>query len=389
MNVTLSLFPNTAADAPPGLASAPGTAAESVPGQAVAPSNPFAMLLSGQLQGGPDGSGRQPLLVALGNGKLPAALAAQLPQTGKPLPTDAQGLPAAAQASDGDGTATAGDAALLPLQLAAVLQSVVPNPADGTKPPVQFNAGEEGADGALTLNIMKLALGDVLSEKQPNTATQQGGDDPLLARIIHAGVVRADGDRAAALLQPNAQHLQASHGEPRDQASGTTGAATPLTGDALRAPADVQARAAPAAAAQATLQQPLGKNGWDQDLGSRLVWMSKQNLDSAQLRLNPAHLGPLEVRLSIQHDQTANVTFLSNHAPVRDAVEAALPRLREMLADSGVNLTDANVSSHSHGQAREQANAGGWFGQGADDLDAASAEEVARAVSIGLVDYFA
>jgi flagellar hook-length control protein FliK len=50
-----------------------------------------------------------------------------------------------------------------------------------------------------------------------------------------------------------------------------------------------------------------------------------------------------------------NVAFSSRHADVRDAVEQALPRLREMFEDKGLNLSDADVSQHSFAEQRENA----------------------------------
>ena len=71
--------------------------------------------------------------------------------------------------------------------------------------------------------------------------------------------------------------------------------------------------------------------------------MSREGLGEARLRLNPAHLGPVEVRLSIQHDQ-ASIQFAAHHGQVREAIETALPRLREMLAQEGIQLQNASVS---------------------------------------------
>ena len=113
------------------------------------------------------------------------------------------------------------------------------------------------------------------------------------------------------------------------------------------------AGAAPAAAAHAAaaLKPRVGDHGWDQALGDHLVWMAGQNHQVAELHLNPPELGPLKITLTLNHDQ-ASAQFVSAHAPVRDAIEAALPRLREMLADNGITLGNASVSADAF---REQA----------------------------------
>jgi flagellar hook-length control protein FliK len=49
-------------------------------------------------------------------------------------------------------------------------------------------------------------------------------------------------------------------------------------------------------------------------------------------------------------DGQANLTFMTQHAPVREAIEAATSRLREMLGDSGINLGEVSVNVGSFSQ---------------------------------------
>ena len=67
------------------------------------------------------------------------------------------------------------------------------------------------------------------------------------------------------------------------------------------------------------------------------------------LRLHPQELGPLSVSLTVQ-DQQAQLQILSAHAPVRAAVEAAIPQLRQALADSGIALGEAMVGDQGQFQ---------------------------------------
>ncbi len=96
----------------------------------------------------------------------------------------------------------------------------------------------------------------------------------------------------------------------------------------------------------ATLQVPVGSTGWGDALGQKVVWMAGQQTQVAELRLNPPNLGPMEVRISVSNDQISAL-FVSHQPAVREAIEAAMPRLREMLAESGMMLGDASVSSDS------------------------------------------
>jgi flagellar hook-length control protein FliK len=99
---------------------------------------------------------------------------------------------------------------------------------------------------------------------------------------------------------------------------------------------------------QLTPQHP----NWGQELGDRVQWMIGKQMQSAEIRLNPPELGALEVKIRVQGDQ-ATVSFTSPHGVVRDAIDAAMPRLRDMLAESGINLADVHVSSQSHGQQQQ------------------------------------
>ncbi len=387
MNVTSSMFPSTAgagADAPPGAQGASGAGSESVSGQAVGNTNPFALLLGGQLRTAAELGSRKDLAITLADGKMPTQPAQLLPQNGKALP-DAEAGKATDQANaDSDATEKSGSLPVAPLDLNAILKLPQGDAAD----PDQQSSQDANADW--TLNLLQLAMAETGSgslHRLPVDADKQSGDDQAILRMLQGAGLRADVDRAGVLLQHAGANPPQHTADGGDQTGGSQTAA--LTADpGFKAAVDAQSKVAPAV--QSTLQQPVGKQGWDQELGSRMVWMSKQDLQSAQLRLNPAHLGPLEVRLSVQQDQTANVTFLSNHAPVRDAVEAAIPRLREMLADSGVNLGGVDVSAHSHGQARDQQSfANNWLSQADGNLDGTGAEDVVRSIALGMVDYFA
>jgi len=106
---------------------------------------------------------------------------------------------------------------------------------------------------------------------------------------------------------------------------------------------------------QATVNTPVANERWGDEFSQKVTWLSTQQGQSAELHLNPPHLGPLDVVLSVSGDQ-ATALFTSAHAAVREAVEQALPKLREMLAGNGIMLGNATVSDQSPGdrQTAEQ-----------------------------------
>lgn len=114
------------------------------------------------------------------------------------------------------------------------------------------------------------------------------------------------------------------------------------------------------------LQTPVNQQGWDQALGERVAWMAKDGVQEARIQLHPRNMGPIEVRLSVNQDQ-ASVHFTAQHGLTRDAIEQAMPRLREMLAEQGLNLADSEVADQGP-QGREQTGEG-MAGDGEGDGD--------------------
>lgn len=86
----------------------------------------------------------------------------------------------------------------------------------------------------------------------------------------------------------------------------------------------------------------------------QLVTMVSQGTLHAEIRLDPPELGPLVVRIQVQGDQT-QVQFHVVQPQTRDIVEQALPRLREMLAEQGLQLTDSQVSQQDSGKNQGEA----------------------------------
>jgi len=100
------------------------------------------------------------------------------------------------------------------------------------------------------------------------------------------------------------------------------------------------------------IQPALQSKAWNRVLSSRVVWMASEGIQQAALKLNPANLGPVEVRLHLQNEQ-ASVSFIAHNAATREALEQALPRLRESFVENGLELTDADVSDQASQEANE------------------------------------
>ena len=144
---------------------------------------------------------------------------------------------------------------------------------------------------------------------------------------------------------------------------------------------------------QAEIVETFARPAWSQGMGKQILWMVNQNIKSAEIRLNPAHLGPIEMLIDMSEDQV-NVSLSSRHAIVREAMEQALPKLREMLDDNGFNLAETDISQHSFAEQREQntENNNSRLSRGSTDQLVSSeiSEQTIKQTSesTGMVDYY-
>ena len=246
-----------------------------------------------------DISGPEDFLVALLN-----SLPVQLPPTpvaeavaeqlGTALPLAGEGLPLSGN--------------VLPATLAVLGSDRSPDRSPAHPPVVN----QDGEYDALPLSALRQQLPEVLV--------------PDVQRVVGKGPVIAD---TAALTPPVFElpvFQPAPHGHTMIQAPAASLEYQPAT----QTPAF-------------SLAQPVGRPEWGEALGTRVVWLARQGIQAAEVRLHPAHLGPIEIQVSIA-DETARVAFAAHHPHTREALEAALPQLKEMFAAQGLQLADAAVS---------------------------------------------
>ena len=146
------------------------------------------------------------------------------------------------------------------------------------------------------------------------------------------------------------------------------------------------------------VNQPLAmhQSGWSEEVVNRVMYLSSANLKSADIKLEPAELGRLDIRVNIAADQSAQVNFVSGHAGVREALDSQMHRLREMLAQQGMGQVDVNVSDQprnwqgSGQEQQSQSRSGGHrleSGGEEEPIEAAVAPRVVLGSSA--VDYYA
>mgnify|MGYP006170675769 CR=1 FL=1 len=179
------------------------------------------------------------------------------------------------------------------------------------------NEAAVSAEGELTsAQTFAAGMASMLDVQAEQDSTDKGGDKAF-----------------SGLLEDGLKDLKSASSDTRvddfaNRLAALTQAATPKTANAL------------------PVNQPLAmhQSGWTEEIVNRVMYLSSANLKSAEIQLQPAELGRLDIKVNMTADQQAQVTFMSGHAVVRDALESQSGRLREMFAQQGMGQVDVNVS---------------------------------------------
>ncbi|WP_419709030.1 flagellar hook-length control protein FliK [Pseudomonas sp. NFX224] len=238
----------------------------------------------------------------------------------------------------------------------------------------------------------------------PTSAQAQADGEQTAAQNFAAGMasmldVQADKDSTSqggekafsGLIDDGLKDLKSASSDTRvddfaNRLAALTQAATPKTANAL------------------PVNQPIAmhQSGWTEEVVNRVMYLSSANLKAADIQLQPAELGRLDIRVNMVPDQQTQVTFMSAHPGVREALDGQVHRLRDMFAQQGMGQVDVNVSDQNRGsqdQGQNQQAQNGRTQANGGRLDAMDGEiapgvaEVAAPVTsvIGssAVDYYA
>jgi len=271
---------------------------------------------------------------------------------------------------------------------------------------VEGGVGEEGVLPSVAANDAVIRLGQSSLKSKSDVAEdikRLGAEED--ARV--AGVEEFAGNGKAlpvferAMSEAEIKNVMAGKSDPFSSKSEEKGGGDLLAATAVPiAMPMIQSAGNSASVSQASAMEiavPVGSAAWGEALGDKVVWMSGQGNQVAELRLDPPHLGPLEVQLTMVNDQ-ATAVFVSHHPAVREAIESAMPRLREMLADSGIMLGNTMVGAESFQQQQQAFSQSSESGkglrqaenavQGVDALGGLGQSEAVATMGKGLVDMF-
>lgn len=269
------------------------------------------------------------------DGEAPADDGQEAPAFAELLAASGAGTPGTATARE-PATELDAQAADLPDRLLSLLAgtwATVAEPAPATA--ATALPGEPGATAgrATTATLPALTALTALTVAPAATAADAGAAS---AKPDAAGT-----EAGVAALAKLAGDAAAASG---DAIAATTAADAPQPGAPLATLGPVANTARPVAAVPGT-PMPMPANpeaGFDDGFGARIAWMAEQRLGHAEIRLNPEHIGPIEVRVQLDGTRVS-AEFHSAHAEVRQAIEASVPRLREMLGQQGLQLGHADV----------------------------------------------
>ncbi|GAB6259893.1 flagellar hook-length control protein FliK [Photobacterium sp. R1] len=144
---------------------------------------------------------------------------------------------------------------------------------------------------------------------------------------------------------------------------------------------------------------PLQRDMAGEQLAERVQMLMSKNLKQVDIRLDPPELGRLQIKLHINNDQ-ASVQFNVGNAQTRELVEHAMPRLRELLQQQGLQLAQSSVhqdsgqqlaGQHTGGQQQGEAGSsrGGQSGQLQSDEDVGNAVAMTVSEQRDGIDYYA
>jgi flagellar hook-length control protein FliK len=290
---------------------------------------------------------------------------------------------------------------LSPQELAALIENYNAQAADNNLPLIQLSdsmmawlqtQSSQAAGDTLTddgLGMQSIPNGKIQPPVLPNdklhilgAEKSQGSNTNTSAAIPNADLTKAEFDVTLDTLAENVkQGTLVSSGQMDTLVSSLESEANPLDIKALQNQSSfTPLHKSDVPQFQLSLRQGAEPGQQLQDMiqkfapvmQQQLITMVSKGIQQAEIRLDPPELGHMLVKIHVQGDQT-QVQFQVAHSQTKDLIEQSLPKLREMLAQEGMLLSDSQVSQ---GDGREQkGRQHGGASESHDSLDENSAQD--------------
>jgi len=131
-----------------------------------------------------------------------------------------------------------------------------------------------------------------------------------------------------------------------------------------------------------------GSPGFADELGQQVLWLGRQDIREARIRLHPEDLGSLDVHLSVNHERV-DVVFSAQHPAAVTAVQQSLPQLDQLLARHGLALGHAEVGQQNRGDERARDQGRGAAAATGEIEAVHTADRTVAMGRVGLLDAFA
>ncbi|MEJ2913030.1 flagellar hook-length control protein FliK [Pseudoalteromonas sp. C12FD-1] len=131
-------------------------------------------------------------------------------------------------------------------------------------------------------------------------------------------------------------------------------------------------------------------------LQERVSSMLSISNKEAEIRLDPPEMGSMQIRIRSDAEQ-AQINFVVQNQQAKEALEQSMPRLREMLAEQGIDLGESSISYGQSGNEQSDEGEGHSQGQMAnkntpqdqnDEQDGANPQS-SRQQTSSSIDYYA
>ena len=207
-------------------------------------------------------------------------------------------------------------------------------------------AGDAEASTQLSAHRSRMALS--VNGQQPTTAKPIASDPSISLRAMTQeqpteGRMTSETQGARSLsfeLPPQSMNASTASVQ-TSPAAAVTSAPNPATAAPLSR-----------AGSEHVMQSQPGTPQFSEEIGGQVRVFVNNGLQEARLQLTPADLGKVQITINMEGDH-ARVVFVAETAVARDLLDQSMPRLREMLQQSGIQLAQGDVNDQAESQRRE------------------------------------
>lgn len=281
-----------------------------------------------------------------------------------------------------------------------VKSAQIEEPAIGVDFPVYEKALSKGLVGGLSENTGPAVGTKESTRQQPDLLLQDRTLNPSAKFISNNAVkgIHVTAEQVPGLESTDLQQLvQQSNGKPasiqgvasqQEVAPGMVQSGMVNRGTGFGEALAAEFRQAPLAEFSA----PVDAEGWGEEFSTKVRWLINNDLQSASLKLKPAELGSMNIRIILEGDQ-ARLHIMVQQASAREAIENAMPRLREFMEQGGLTLTHSDVEQQDQrgDQALSEEGKVGWNGfheDNSDEVKGGGGVLPGKVITANLVDYY-